>query len=295
MTLYSMTGYGKAAGEGEGLAWTIELKSVNGRGLDVRARMPALFESFEGMMRERLSRHLQRGNISLNISLAPGHDATNLVINENILTRYAQIAKALETNHEFGPSSAAELLSLRGVAEFSTADLSDEAQVRMLENLLASLDKAAEALNAARAQEGARLGDVLSALIDKIEATIAQAAERAGSQPELLRQRLQDSLSKLNGGQSMVEADRIAQEVALLAVKADVQEELDRLLGHVTAARDLLNGGQAIGRAFDFLAQEFVRESNTLCSKSVDGELTRIGLDLKALIEQVREQVRNLE
>lgn len=295
MTVKSMTGYGRAEGAAEGLSWKVELKAVNGKGLEIRPRMPAVFEGLEAVVRDHLSKFIQRGNINVFINLDPGSQAANVVINDAVLEAYAKAAKTLEDRFDFKPARAADLLALRGVAEFSNIDLDEDAKNALTVALGQSLEEAARDLNISRSDEGVRLAGVLTGQIDEIAALITQAEACAADQPAKLHERLKEQVSTLIAEHSQIDQARIAQEVALLATKADVREELDRLKGHVEAARNLLASDQAIGRAFDFLAQEFFREANTLCSKSTSSELTQVGLNLKSVIEQVREQVRNLE
>lgn len=295
MALHSMTGFGHADGAAEGLGWRVELKSVNNRGLEIRCRLPAMMEAWEAAIREGLGRFIDRGMVNLSLVLGQGSEAGTLSINQAALKQYLSVAKALARDHGLEPPGASDLLALRGVVDFTAAVLDEAALARLQQAVLASIEEAARALNASRAGEGARLGAALGALIARIEALVGKAEAFAARQPALARQRLEDTLARLQVEHGALDPDRLAQEVALMAAKADVREELDRLGAHVAAARALLDGGSPMGRAFEFLTQEFMREANTLCSKSVDGDLTRVGLDLKAAIEQVREQIKNLE
>lgn len=295
MSAMSMTGYGRADGRSGDISWRIELKAVNGKGLELRPRLPSLFDGMEPLIRERLSKYIQRGNIHIALSLDPGSQIGDVQINESILDAYAKAAERLEKRFDLKTARAADFLGLKGVVEFNTLSLDEQAKAQLEADFGRSLEAAAQDLNISRAEEGARLVDVLSRIIDDIEVKVNVAYDCAALQPEKLQQRLKEQLEKLLSDISHLDEARLAQEVALLATKADVTEELDRLRGHVAAARDLLKSGEAIGRGFDFLGQEFFREANTLCSKSSDSRLTQIGLDMKALIEQVREQVKNLE
>ncbi len=292
MTLQSMTGFGRASGTAEFLQFVWELKSVNGKALDVRLRLPGGWDGLEGQARQIIGKFLSRGNVSVTLSLS-GAAPQTIKINDDVLTAYMDAANKLSASHGVAKPNAAELLSLRGVADVTT-EMDSVAEDQMRAALLGGLEIAAKALADNRLQEGARLEPVLVAVIDRIDAARLAAATEAASQPSQLATRLKARLDEVAAG-AAVDPDRLAQEVALLALKADVTEELDRLSAHVAAARDLLAKPEPVGRAFDFLAQEFNREVNTLCSKSASVPLTRIGLDLKALIDQLREQIQNLE
>jgi uncharacterized protein (TIGR00255 family) len=292
MTLNSMTGFGRANGAAGFLHYVWELKSVNGKALDIRLRLPSGWDMLEASARQTIARHVLRGNISASLSLT-GIAPQTIRINEDVLAAYVAAASTLAATHAVAKPNAAELLALRGVADVAS-DLDAEAEDKIAAALLAGLESAAAALAQARAQEGKRLAPVLAGVIDRIDKACASAAKEAALQPDQLTAKLKQRLDDIAAGQ-MVDPDRLAQEIALLALKADVTEELDRLAAHISAARDLLAKPEPVGRAFDFLAQEFNREVNTLCSKSASVPLTRIGLELKALIDQLREQVQNLE
>jgi uncharacterized protein (TIGR00255 family) len=292
MTLNSMTGFGRSSGAAEFLQYVWELKSVNGKALDIRLRVPSGWEILEAPARQAIARHVTRGNVSASLSLS-GAAPQTIRINEDVLGAYVAAANKLAETHAVAKPNAAELLALRGVADVAS-DLDPAAEEKISAALLAGLETAAKALAETRAQEGKRLAPVLTVVIDKIDKACAAAAADAARQPDQLATKLKQRLDDIATGQA-VDPDRLAQEIALLALKADVTEELDRLSAHIAAARDLLDKPEPVGRAFDFLAQEFNREVNTLCSKSASVSLTRIGLELKALIDQLREQVQNLE
>lgn len=295
MTICSMTGYGRADAEVMGLAWSVELKSVNGKGLEIRSRIPNIFDPLEAKIRQRLSCFIKRGNVTVSINLKPGSRVSEVVINEDILESYVKAVRSVHERFGFELPRAADLLALRGVSEMSTYDMDEEMEAGLTSGLEASLDRAAEDLNHSRQAEGARLVEILRRQIDTVAMLVERAETQAALQPVSLQKKLEENVSKLLSEKPILDPERLAQEVALLATKADVTEELDRLKGHVDAAREIFNKDAAIGRAFDFLAQEFFREANTLCSKSIDRDLTRIGLELKSVIEQIREQVKNLE
>jgi uncharacterized protein (TIGR00255 family) len=233
-----------------------------------------------------------RGNVTANLALN-GHAPQTIKINDDVLAAYVRAANKLAAAHGVAKPNAAELLNLRGVADVST-DLDEPTDAKIRVAVQTGLETAAQALAENRAQEGARLGPVMATVVEKIAAACDAAATEAATQPDQLAVRLQARLDELKLG-APVDPDRLAQEIAVLALKADVTEELDRLAAHIAAARDLLAKPEPVGRAFDFLAQEFNREVNTLCSKSASVSLTRIGLELKALIDQLREQIQNLE
>jgi uncharacterized protein (TIGR00255 family) len=292
MTLNSMTGFGRASGAADFLHYVWELKSVNGKALDIRLRLPSGWDTLEAPARQALARYVSRGNVSASLSLS-GTAPQTIRINEEMLAAYVAAANTLSTTHAVARPNAAELLALRGVADVM-ADIDSDAEEKIAAVLLAGLENAAAALAQTRAQEGKRLAPVLISVIERIDKACAAAAVEAAEQPKQVSAKLKQRLDDMAAGQ-MVDPERLAQEVALIALKFDVTEELDRLSAHISAARDLLDKPEPVGRAFDFLAQEFNREINTLCSKSASVPLTRIGLELKGLIDQLREQVQNLE
>lgn len=288
-----MTGFGRASGQASGLDWVWELRAVNSRGIDVRLRLPSGLEGLEREAKAMISAALERGSIAAALTFSTTQN--NVTINESVLDAYAALSLRLAEHYRLPLPSAAELLVLRGVMDAPVAeDTEPERQARQTA-LLASLTLALDGLRQSRMREGEALASVLSGIVDRIADHAGEADRLAGQQPVLIRARLARRLEELTRGQAGVDPDRLAQEVALLAVKADVREELDRLTAHVAQARELLAANGPVGRKLDFLAQEFGREVNTLCSKSVSIELTRIGLDLKALVDQFREQVQNVE
>jgi uncharacterized protein (TIGR00255 family) len=293
MTLSSMTGFGTASGTTLFFNWAWELKSVNGKALDVRLRLPNGWEVHEAEIKTIITKRATRGNIAVNLTLG-GQVPQTIAINQIVLTAYLEAAKALAVQHGLAMPTTADLLQLRGVADVS-ADLSEDDLAQVRAAALAGLAIAVEALIVNRDAEGARLADVLAITVDRIDSASKAARAEASTQSATIAARLTQRLEELLGDNRTVDPDRLAQEVAVLAAKADVTEELDRLEGHVSAARELLAKREPVGRAFDFLAQEFNRETNTLCAKSSSPALTRIGLELKALIDQLREQIQNVE
>lgn len=294
MALSGMTGFGRAEGAQGAWSWAVEARSVNGRNLEIRFKGPPGFDGLERGAREAGQARFQRGQVSLTLQARRAEGATSTVsVNLAQLERYLAAVAPYVASGQAAAPSADGLLSLRGVIETVEGDDMDEDRAALEAAMAASVAVALDALKAARLEEGAALAPVLSGLVDRIEALTTTAASQAGEQPVMIRDRFQKRLTELAG--EAASEERILQEAAAMAVKADVREELDRLGGHVTAARLLLTGEGPAGRRLDFLTQEFMREANTLCSKSASSALTATGLELKATIEQFREQVQNVE
>ena len=293
MAISGMTGFGRAEGASGEWSWAVEARSVNGRNLEVRFRGPPGFEGLERLAREAAQGRFQRGQVSLGVQARRSEAATAVQVNIEQLERYLAAGAPYVATGMAAPPRLDGLLSLRGVIEAADALEDPDARAALEAEMAASIAAALDGLLVARRQEGAALSGVLTGLVDRIAALVAQAHDLAGAQPAAIKERFERRMAELAG--EAVGQDRIVQEAAALAVKADVREELDRLLGHVEAARGLLGSEGAVGRRLDFLTQEFMREANTLCSKSALGALTAVGLDLKAVIEQFREQVQNVE
>jgi uncharacterized protein (TIGR00255 family) len=288
-----MTGFARTQGEAPGISWVWEVKSVNGRALDLRLRLAPGFDALEPELRAAVAQRFRRGNISANLSVAR-IAAPVLRINRAALGQLVALINELTGEVEAAPPRLDGLLALRGVVE--TVEDEDEAVLEeRCRAVLAGWTQALDRLAEARAEEGARIAALLRHQLDET-ATLAAAAEgRAVAQPAALRERLRTVLAGLADLAPSVSEERVAQEVALLVARSDIREELERLRAHLEQAGELLQQGEAVGRRLDFLCQELNREANTLCSKSADIELTRIGLALKAVIEQFREQVQNIE
>ena len=296
MAIISMTGFARAEGYDDRCSWVWEARSVNGKGLDVRCRLPSGFENLESQVRERVKKSLRRGNVSVNLAVTWVQTAGAYRINEELLDGLvAMLPKLSAKVPDATPASLDGLLALKGVIEVREDVLSDDGRAELENGIMAGLDETLANLSVMRGEEGERLSDALNGQIDGIEGLCAAAGKLAALQPDAIRTRLREQVSALLEDVPELPAERLAQEAAMLMTKADIAEELDRLSAHVAAARTLMAEDVAIGRKLDFLCQEFNREANTLCSKSSDVELTRIGLDLKALIEQFREQVQNIE
>jgi uncharacterized protein (TIGR00255 family) len=293
LPIASMTGFARSQGQDRERMWTWELRSVNGRGLEVRCRLPAGWESIEGAVRERAGKRFKRGNLTLSLAVArpagSGAVRVNHAVLDELLALIPDINRRLV---DFRPPSAEGMLALRGVLEPVDEEVDEAVRAELERKLLASLDEALTALAAARSEEGGRLEEVLAGHLHRL-ATLADAAARlAAGQATTIRDRLRQQLAVLA---DTLPEDRLIQEAAVLAARADPSEEIDRLKAHLAAARQLMDTDAPVGRRLDFLCQELNREANTLCSKSSDVELTRTGLALKATIDQFREQVQNIE
>lgn len=295
-----MTGFAARKGQGAGHGWTWDLRSVNGKGLDLRLRVPDWIDGLEVALRAELGRALQRGSVSLALKvardgLADGAEAlrVNPAALTAVLTALAVVeAAAMEQGVTLAQATAADVLAVRGVLDAAAVD-SDSGALRAA--ILADLPLLLAEFQAMRAAEGAALNSVITAQLDRIDALVALAATEAGARRDAASAALRDALARVLANVDGVDETRLAQELALIAVKTDVTEELDRLAAHVAAARALLAEGGQVGRKFDFLMQEFMREANTLCSKAQSLALTQVGLDLKTTIDQMREQVQNVE
>jgi uncharacterized protein (TIGR00255 family) len=296
-----MTGFARAEGADApdmhpGLHWAWEVKSVNGRNLDVRCRLPIGFEVLESVARSAVAARFKRGNVSVGLTLSRGSEPPRARINRELLDQLVALAGELQGRIAAEPPRLDGLIGVRGVVEVvEEEEPTPEQRAARISAMTETLQRALDALAATRQDEGARLAAVIGDHLDRIEALRAHASSATAAQPAALRARLKSQVDALLEVSPGLPEERLAQEVALLLTRADVREELDRLTAHVAAARKLLEEGGAVGRRFDFLCQEFNREANTLCSKSGDVELTAIGLDLKAAIDQLREQVQNIE
>jgi uncharacterized protein (TIGR00255 family) len=295
MPIASMTGYARASGARDGLFWQWEIKSVNGKALDVRCRLPNGFEVLEPQVRAGLTQVFKRGNLQVSLTVS-GTVATETVrLNTDVLDQLVAAGEALRNRIGGEPLRADVLLSLRGVVDIAPP-LEDEADTEARNALMMSgFAEAVKALSSARAEEGARLKTVVDIQVKRIAELAAAARANPSRSVEAIRARLQEQVARLMETGTSFDPDRLHQEAVLLATRADIQEELDRLDSHVEAAGELLSSSEAVGRKFDFLAQEFNREANTLCSKASDRSLTMIGLELKTVIDQMREQIQNIE
>jgi uncharacterized protein (TIGR00255 family) len=289
----SMTGFAHAEGEADGISWIWEVKSVNGRALELRLRLPAGFEPIEPQLRAALAQRCRRGNISANLAVTRLTPPA-IRINRAMLAQIVALLRELSGEIDAAPPRLDGLVGMRGVIETVEDDPDDIVEARRAA-VLAGWSMALDRLAAARSEEGARLAAILADQRGALASLVEAASGCAAAQPAAIRARLEALLAELSGLAPAMREERVAQELAMLVSRADVREELDRLRAHIAQVGDLFERGEAIGRQLDFLCQELNREANTLCSKSADIELTRIGLSLKAAIEQFREQVQNLE
>ena len=295
MTLQSMTGFGRADGATGALTWVWEARSVNGRGLDVRLRLPPGSDALEPRVRERCAKRFQRGNIQLNLTVKRASGSAQIRLNQAALAQVAEAVRQASALCDAEPARLDGLLAIKGVLETVEVEDSEEARAKEAALIEASLDVGLDALAAARSAEGRRLEAILRAQLTRVAELVAAAEASPARTPDAIRLRLAEQVGKLLNEASQLDPARLYAEAALIASKADIEEELKRLTSHVAAVHDLLVKGGAIGRQLEFLAQEFNREANTLCAKSADTEITRIGLGLKLVIDQMREQVQNIE
>jgi uncharacterized protein (TIGR00255 family) len=288
-----MTGFARAQDEAPGMSWVWEVKSVNGRALDLRLRLAPGFDALEPELRAGLAHRFRRGNFSANLAVTRTTPPA-LRVNREALSQLVTLINELSGEIEAAPPRLDGLLALRGVVE--TVEDEDETVIEARRRaVLAGWNAALDRLADARAEEGARVAALLGNQLDEMAALVTAAADCAAAQPAAIRERLRTVLASLADLMPSMPEERVAQEVALLAARSDIREEIERLRAHLEQAGELLQQGEAVGRRLDFLCQELNREANTLCSKSTDIELTRIGLALKAVVEQFREQVQNIE
>ena len=293
MPLSGMTGFSRVESAHGAWSWAVEARSVNGRNLETRFRGPTGFESLERAARDGAQGRFQRGQLTVNVQAKRAETSGDTQVNIAVLERYLTAGGPYVATGMVAKPTLDGLLALKGVIEAREDEDDAETRAAVEAAMVASIAQALDGLKAARLEEGAALDPVLNGLVDRIQDLTVQAERDAAGQPAVLKERFARRLAELVG--EVASEERIIQEAAAQAVKADVREELDRLASHVTAARGLLSGDGASGRRLDFLSQEFMRESNTLCSKSALTSLTAVGLELKAVIEQFREQVQNVE
>ncbi|MEZ5925081.1 MAG: YicC/YloC family endoribonuclease [Hyphomicrobiaceae bacterium] len=295
MSVKSMTGFARAEGSLGVDAWHWEARSVNGRSLEIRLRLPAGLEALETRVREICARRLSRGNCNITLAWQRSVAATSVRLNEAVL---ADVAKAIEKAQAICPAAPPTLdgiLALRGVLETVETEESEAAIEARNSKMLADLERTLDALVVARGREGERLAGVLNGLIDETERLTRALDEAPQRAPEHILARLKDAIARLQQATPELVPERLHQEAMLIATRIDVTEEIARLKSHIEEARVLLAAAEPVGRRLDFLTQELNREANTVCSKANDTALTRIGLDLKAVIDQLREQVQNIE
>jgi uncharacterized protein (TIGR00255 family) len=296
MNLQSMTGFARVAADHEGAAIAWELKSVNGKAVEIRLRLPPGCERLEPAVRQAVQKRFSRGNFQATLTLSRmAGTQPPPVVNEAFLKDLAGLAHRLQQQFNTTPASADGLLALRGVLEIPEAVETEEVRAGLDKAVQAAFEASLDGLEQARRGEGEALHALLSAHLDAIEALTLRAEADPSREPAAIRQRIAEQVRLLLDASASLDETRLNQEAAFLATKADIREEIDRLKTHVASGRALLAAGGAVGRKLDFLAQEFNRESNTLCSKSNAATVTAIGLELKAVVDQFREQVQNLE
>jgi uncharacterized protein (TIGR00255 family) len=295
MALSSMTGFARADGTHGSYRWTWELKSVNAKGLEIRLRLPPGWDSVELPVRSRAAEALTRGTVYANLTASRPGVAPVVRVNEPVLAAVLTTMRDVAKRIDAAPPSVDGILGLKGVIEVIDEEESEDARRATEAAFVAGFGRALAGLADMRRHEGVALGGVLTQRLDEIAALTARAEAAPGRRPEAIRGRLKEQVALLLDASERLDADRLHQEAILIAAKVDVREELDRLAAHVAQARHLLDQGGAVGRRLDFLAQELNREANTLCAKSNDVDLTNIGLELKSIVEQFREQVQNLE
>ena len=295
MTLKSMTGFARADGVHAETSWSWEARSVNGRNLDLRLRLPSGFEALEIKARNLCQEKLARGNCTVNLAVRREGRQTEIRLNDAALAQAREVADRAQALTKLKSARLDTLLGMRGVVETVDAEESEEAQAALFHAVIAGLAGTLDALVAARGAEGLRLERVIEKQLSTIGSLVERAANAQARQPQAIAARLAEQIARLTEGTSTLDPERLHQEALLLAAKADIQEELDRLRAHVAAADELIGADQPVGRKFEFLAQELNREANTLCSKASDIEISRTGLELKTVIDQLREQVQNIE
>lgn len=295
MALASMTGFARGHGVAGPYAWAWEIKSVNSKGLDLKLRLPPGWDAVEAPARVRAAQALSRGSVFANLTVGREGAAPVARVNEPVLAAVLSVLQGLSGKVDAAPASLDGILALKGVMEVSEAEESEDERRSAETAIVAGFGEAVAGLAAMRRVEGEALGRVLNTRLSEIAALAQRADAAPGRKPEAVKARLAEQIAALLETSQRFDPDRLHQEAILLATKADIREELDRLAAHVAQAKTLIAAGGPIGRKLDFLSQELNRESNTLCSKANDAELTNIGLELKAVVEQFREQVQNLE
>jgi uncharacterized protein (TIGR00255 family) len=295
MSLASMTGFARAHGTSGPYAWAWELKSVNSKNLDLRLRLPPGWDAVEPAARAAAAKALARGAVTANLEVKREGASSTVRVNEEVLAAVLDTMRSVASRVNANPPSLDGILGMKGVIEVVEAEVGEEEKKKAEAAIATGFERALGELIVARRGEGEALRAILAGRIDEITRLVAAAEASPARKPEAIRAKLAEQIAALLDTGTKFDPDRLHQEALLIAAKVDVREEIDRLVTHIAAARDLLKNGGAVGRRLDFLAQEFNRESNTLCSKANDAALTQIGLELKATVDQFREQVQNLE
>jgi uncharacterized protein (TIGR00255 family) len=295
MVLKSMTGFARSDGAIGNTTWHWEVRVVNGRGLDLRVRLPAGYDGLEPHVREAAAKRLKRGNAAITLTVTRQEGISEIRLNEAALAQVLAAAGRVRELTDSQPPRVECLLALKGMLEFVEASESEQDVRARSASMMASLEKALDDVVSDRVREGSRLGAILHDQLVEVERLTSAIAKSPARSPDSVKQRLREQVARLLDNATALDPARLHQEAVLLATRADVEEELTRLAVHLAAARDLLASDEPVGRRLDFLSQEFNREANTLCSKSNDADITRMGLRLKAVIDQMREQVQNIE
>lgn len=295
MVLSSMTGFARSHGTSGPYSFEWELKSVNAKGFDLRMRMPPGFDEVEAVARKRSTEVLSRGTVYANLTVKRSNAASTVKINEEVLNSVLRIAADLAGKIDAVAPSVDGLMNIKGVIEVVEPEADEDEDKAAKVAIAASFEEALTALVAMRKREGTTLGEILSQRLTEIEALSKKAEAAPGRKPEAIRARLAEQIATLLDASDRFDSDRLNQEALMMATKADIREELDRIASHISQSREMIKKGGPVGRRLDFLAQEFNREVNTCCSKSNDLELTSTGLEMKNVVEQFREQVQNLE
>jgi uncharacterized protein (TIGR00255 family) len=295
MPLQSMTGFARREGTSGRYRWAWELRSVNGKGLDLRLRLPAGTEHLETELRKLAAESFSRGNMQVNLTVSTSEAGVETIVNQAALAAVLSLREQLRDVIDPAPLRLDTLLSIRGIVDFREPEEQEGERAARDADLLSGLRLAFADMASMRETEGVALHQVLLDQIDQIETLTGVIEADPSRSVAVITARLASQVALVMDGGSTVDQDRLYGEVALLAAKADIREEIDRLRTHVVAARDLLHKGGPVGRKLDFLSQEFNRESNTICSKSNAASVTAAGIELKVVIDQFREQVQNLE
>lgn len=295
MALSSMTGFTRRGGEQAPFKWNWEIKSVNNKGLEVRIKLPGFLDGFDLDLKKKIGTRLTRGSVFLNLVVERTGDSERFVVNEERLSELTDMAERYAGKPGLAPARVDGLFAVKGIVDLVSDDLDEDEIIELQSVLLSDLTALLDDLIAARNDEGSRMQAVLEEQLGAMRALLEEARQAVGNRDEAMKVRFSAQLQKLQNVDKPVSEDRLAQEIAMMAVKADIQEEFDRLDSHFDEAKKLLAADKPVGRRLDFLCQEFNREANTLCSKSNDAKLTRIGVDLKVLIDQFREQIQNIE
>ncbi|WP_024519891.1 YicC/YloC family endoribonuclease [Bradyrhizobium sp. Tv2a-2] len=295
MVLSSMTGFARSHGASGPYTFEWELKSVNAKGFDLRLRLPQGWDELEAVAKKRAGEMLSRGTVYANFNVKRADALSTVRINEDVLAAVVRVASSLAGRIDAVAPSIDGLLAIKGVIEVVEPERNEEEDKAASAAAAAAFDEALKNLVAMRRREGESLGQILSQRMDEMEALAKKAEAAPGRKPEAVKARLAEQIAALLDTSDRFDSDRLNQEALLIAAKADIREELDRIVSHIGQVREIIGKGGAVGRRLDFLAQEFNREVNTTCAKSNDVELTNTGLEMKNVVEQFREQVQNLE